>query len=147
MPLGRRARPLQHILARPQQLHHRQRKIGEVIRINLFAFAEKIIQSFGVRRFRQLGTQANRQLHNPVPPLRSPHNPPNGSDLLLLQCPRNHAICRNHEVFDQLCCRILMGRLQRDPVVVHLRLALDCLDIQSAMPISFQSQPLRNFIL
>ena len=128
------ARLIENVLARAEELHYRQRKIGEVIRISGPPLQHEIVERDRVGVGGQIFPELLRQLYDALPPLGAAHDSPDRGDVMRLQKSRHRAVGGDHEILDHVGGGVLLGSLdRRDFAIVAHCSGLDCLDLQRAV--------------
>src|SRR6266545_3379034 len=136
------------ILARPQQLHHREREIREMIGVGMLAPGHEIRERTRIRLGRQLAAEGCSQLDDPRPALGRAHHPLNRWPAAIFEECSHHAVGRNHEIFDHVARARLVahGQIDHTAVVGH-DIRLDRLKVERAIAHAQLPQPLGRLVL
>src|SRR6266705_4260346 len=97
-----RSRGLNGVFARAQQLHNRERKIGEMNRVGNLTAREKIAERVRIWRLRQLLAERVRDFNYTRPLFRCPHYSAQRNYSSSFEEQRHRHIRRDHEIFDQV---------------------------------------------
>ena len=146
--VGRAARRVEDVLARAEELHHREREIGEARGVRPASRGEERLERARVRRPWEPLAEVRRKGDDALPALGGAEDPPQRGEAACLEELRGHAVGGDHEVLDQLPRAVrLVGSEIGEHVTVEHRPGLERLEAQRAAVMAQRLHRLRDPIL
>ena len=136
------------VFARPQQFHDREREVGVVLRVGGATLLEQGLERDRIRRVGQALLHRCGQGDDATPALGRMQHAADGRIACRFEKIRDHAVGRDHQVFDQLLRSVLRIGPQVGQRAVHEhRPRLDRLQAERAALYALFLQGLRDFVL